>query len=235
MESDLLPPEDPIKILLEMASDGTIDPWNIDIVKVTDEFLSHLKELKMLNLRVSGRTLLYGSILLRMKSEVLLEEDNESTLCKEESYEEEFFTDEREVEIGEKEGDKFFHHVKLKKRPVTLLELIDQLDKAIKLREKKNRSKAHKKDEREDERRERKVLEMLDEDDIETIIRRMREILDERFKSKTTITLSELMGKDKNNPTSIILTYLPLLFLSVRKYIVLKQKDPFKEIYIIQK
>ena len=234
MESDLLPLEDPIKILLKMASDGTIDPWNIDIVKVTDEFLSHLKEMKMLNLRVSGRTLLYGSILLRMKSEVLLEEDNESTLCEEEFYEEDFFTDKRE-EIGKKEGDKFFHHVKLKKRPVTLLELIDQLDKAIKLREKKNRSKAHKKDEREDERRERKVLEMLDEDDIETIIRRMRDKLDERFKSKATITLSELVGEDKNNPTSIILTYLPLLFLSARKYIVLKQKKPFEEIYIMQK
>ena len=235
MESDLLPLEDPIKILLDMASDGTIDPWNIDIVKVTDEFLSHLGEMKMLNLRVSGRTLLYGSILLRMKSEVLLEEDNESTLCEEEFYEEDFFTDKREVEIGKKAEDKFFHHVKLKKRPVTLLELIDQLDKAIKLREKKNRSKAYKKDEREDERRERKVLEMLDEDDIETIIRQMREILDESFKSKATVTLSELMGEGKDNPASIILTYLPLLFLSARKYIVLKQKDPFEEIYIEQK
>ncbi|RZN72584.1 MAG: segregation/condensation protein A [Candidatus Methanolliviera hydrocarbonicum] len=235
MESDLLPLEDPIKILLDMASDGTIDPWNIDIVKVTDEFLSHLGEMKMLNLRVSGRTLLYGSILLRMKSEVLLEEDNESTLCEEEFYEEDFFTDKREVEIGKKAEDKFFHHVKLKKRPVTLLELIDQLDKAIKLREKKNRSKTHKKDEREDERRERKVLEMLDEDDIETIIRQMREILDESFKSKATVTLSELMGEGKDNPASIILTYLPLLFLSARKYIVLKQKDPFEEIYIEQK
>jgi ScpA/B protein. len=76
---------------------------------------------------------------------------------------------------------------------------------------------------------------MLDEDDIETIIRQMREILDESFKSKATVTLSELMGEGKDNPASIILTYLPLLFLSARKYIVLKQKDPFEEIYIEQK
>ncbi len=234
MKSDLLPLEDPIKILLEMASDGKIDPWNIDIVKVTDEFLSHLKEMEMLNLRLSGRTLLYSSILLRMKSDVLLEEDNESTLCEEESYEEDFFTDKRE-EIGKKEGDKLFQHVKLKKRQVTLLELIDQLDKAIKLREKKNRSKMYKNDDKNDEILERKVLEMLDEDDIEIIIRRMRDKLDERFKSKATITLSELVGEDKNNPTSIILTYLPLLFLSARKYIALKQKDLFEEIYIMQK
>ncbi len=63
--------------MVELASKGEIDPWNIDIIEVTDKFLKKLEELKQLDLRVSGRTLLYASMLLRMKSEVLVDEKQE--------------------------------------------------------------------------------------------------------------------------------------------------------------
>ncbi len=34
--------EEPVEILLKMAESGAIDPWNIDIIEVTDRFLSEL-------------------------------------------------------------------------------------------------------------------------------------------------------------------------------------------------
>src|SRR5271157_2863467 len=57
--------EDPVEILVGLAERGEIDPWNIDIIEVTDRFLSELERCRQLNLRISGRTLFYAATLLR--------------------------------------------------------------------------------------------------------------------------------------------------------------------------
>jgi segregation and condensation protein A len=63
---------EPVELLVGLAEDGEIDPWDIDIVEVTDAFLEKLDET---DLRTSGRALFYASVLLRMKGDALLEED----------------------------------------------------------------------------------------------------------------------------------------------------------------
>jgi len=66
---------EPVEVLVQLAEDGEIDPWDIDIVAVTDKFLSRLDES---DLRASGRALFYASVLLRMKGDAMLgEEDTE--------------------------------------------------------------------------------------------------------------------------------------------------------------
>ena len=62
---------DGIGILVDMAKSGKIDPWNIDIVDVTEKYLQKMIEMKSLNLRVASRTLLFAAILCRMQSNVL--------------------------------------------------------------------------------------------------------------------------------------------------------------------
>ncbi|HEY9245376.1 MAG TPA: hypothetical protein VIO11_00870, partial [Candidatus Methanoperedens sp.] len=44
--------EEPIEILVNLAENGEIDPWNIDIVEVTDKFLRQVEELEKMDLRV---------------------------------------------------------------------------------------------------------------------------------------------------------------------------------------
>jgi len=63
---------EPVEVLVGLAEDGEIDPWDIDIVAVTDKFLARLDGG---DLRTSGRALFYASVLLRMKSDALLGED----------------------------------------------------------------------------------------------------------------------------------------------------------------
>ncbi|MFC4987265.1 segregation and condensation protein A [Saliphagus infecundisoli] len=63
---------EPVELLVSLAKEGEIDPWDIDIVRVTDRFLSALDEA---DLRTSGRALFYASVLLRMKSDVLFDPD----------------------------------------------------------------------------------------------------------------------------------------------------------------
>jgi segregation and condensation protein A len=86
-----------IDILLELAKKGKIDPWNVDIAKVTDEYLAYIEGLsdraakeaeaqqekgqlllepvinvrEQAHMRLTGKTLLYLAILLRMKSDLL--------------------------------------------------------------------------------------------------------------------------------------------------------------------
>ncbi|MFB6071899.1 MAG: segregation/condensation protein A [Halobacterium sp.] len=74
-------PEDdeaePVELLVQLAKDGEIEPWDIDIVAVTDKFLEKLDEV---DLRTSGRALFYASVLLRMKSDAMMgvgEDDEE--------------------------------------------------------------------------------------------------------------------------------------------------------------
>ena len=54
---------DGIEILVNMAKQGKIDPWNVDIVEVTDKYLTHLFQSKAQNLRLTGRTLLFAAII----------------------------------------------------------------------------------------------------------------------------------------------------------------------------
>ena len=62
---------DGIEILVSLAKQGKINPWNVDIVEVTDKYLMHLFQSKAQNLRLTGRTLLFAAILLKLKSNVL--------------------------------------------------------------------------------------------------------------------------------------------------------------------
>jgi len=62
---------DGIEILVSLAKTGKVNPWNIDIVDITDKYLAKMFEMKAQNLRLTGRTLLFAAILLRLKSNIL--------------------------------------------------------------------------------------------------------------------------------------------------------------------
>src|SRR6056297_3443291 len=82
-------PEDdeaePVELLVQLAEDGEIEPWDIDIVTVTDKFLDRLDGA---DLRTSGRALFYASVLLRMKSDAMLADDDDEEVQEEDPWDE---------------------------------------------------------------------------------------------------------------------------------------------------
>ena len=62
---------DGIEILVNMAKQGKIDPWNVDIVDVYDKYMMQVFQAKGQNLRLTGRTILFAAVLLRLKSNIL--------------------------------------------------------------------------------------------------------------------------------------------------------------------
>jgi segregation and condensation protein A len=67
-----------LDILVEMAKHGEINPWDVDLEKVTSKYLQFVSSNKGDNLKEAGRAIFYASVLLRMKSDFLLEESNDA-------------------------------------------------------------------------------------------------------------------------------------------------------------
>ena len=228
--------EDPVEILVGMAERGEIDPWNINIIEVTDRFLNELDWRRQLNLRVSGRTLFYAATLLRMKSEQLADADgwgadDEGDLGPGDDFDEAPEGDfEYEGRLGpieqlEREIQRRLDRKNLRKSPVTLFELIIQL---------KNLEK--------EERRRRKLADedsiLPDADDIvsiahdegyqDTAVTVYQECLKCMVRDEE-MTLAELCRKLGWDVPEV---YIPLLFLMLEGQCALRQEEFFGDIFI---
>jgi Uncharacterized conserved protein len=217
---------EPIEILVELAKNGKINPWNIDIVHVTDTFLNKIEELQQMDLRISGRTLLYSCVLLRMKSTGLFQEEEEMPeefFDEEEDYEEEFNIDEFNMPL--------LPVRRSARRPVTLKELIEELKKAEK-------DVIKRKEYLRSENSRRYIDVELTTEDVmniahdEAILRRtgtLLELLRQFFKKQAFVTLDEIFaleGSDK------IMDYITLLFLASMKEVVLYQEKIYETLFI---
>jgi segregation and condensation protein A len=123
---------EPVEVLVALAEDGEIDPWDIDIVSVTDKFLDRLDEA---DLQTSGRALFYASVLLRMKSDAMLEADDDEE-PEPEPWEQamaedgEFDADHDPFATLEAEMDRRLERKRARGMPQTLDELVRDLREA---------------------------------------------------------------------------------------------------------
>lgn len=67
-----------LEILLDLARQGDLDPWEVDLEKVTSKYLYAISQNPTECLKEAGRAIFYASVLLRMKSDVLLAQSNEA-------------------------------------------------------------------------------------------------------------------------------------------------------------
>lgn len=204
-----------IDILVSLAKNGEIDPWDIDVVDVTDKFLARLFELERLDLRISSRTLLFASILIRLKSDALEESESEDA-----DYDEPL---EEEQVCFPVLKPKVRRHAK---RRVTLSELIQELKKATQRKEKSDSRRLR----QQHQANEFDALTVAHTEDIERQVKRVRRELKKRFVESARVRLSELIvdGTAEN----IIETYIPLLFMATRRQILLEQQEFFGDIFI---
>ena len=212
---------EPIEILLNLVKNDDIDPWDIDIVDFTDKFLAKIEDMKIMDLRISGRTLLYAAILLRMKSTgIVVEEEDEDEFAFDDGMD---FYDVEDYPVPK------LPIRRIATRPVTLQELINELKKAENVEFK-----------RRERTRIRKIIEMeaATTDEVlgiaheENIIERVALLGDQlldAFKDSTCVPFSDLLN---GNRSENVMTYISLLFLATDKKIMLTQKELFGELYI---
>lgn len=203
----------PVDILLQLVTMGKIDPWNIDIVDLTEKYIERLREMKELDLRLSARAILAASILLRMKTEALLYGDEEE----EEKHEERI-----RVEV-----EPLAPPLRRVERYYTFDDLIEALMDALEEAEKRKPRK-------------RKRVEIEEEIfvvddfrvDVEKHVSRLYEIVKKLYEeSGERINFWNLVFDP--TPKIVARTFLYLLFLANRGKIELIQEEPFGEIYVL--
>jgi segregation and condensation protein A len=204
---------EPTEVLVELARRGDIDPWDIDIARATEKFLQYMDSLQRRDLRIPARTLLYASILLRMKSDSM--EGAQEVPLPEEDLEE-VLAEAEEVAAPELPQPPIRRRTK---RPVTLEELISELKKA----EMVGRRKAM---------RERwispveKALDLSHEEGIEERIKVLGPILDDMLASSQSVPLADIKEGD------VVGNYVSLLFMAQRRQVWLEQPEFFGELFI---
>ncbi|MBO8174425.1 MAG: segregation/condensation protein A [Thermococcus sp.] len=204
----------PIHILLQLVTMGKVDPWNIDIVDLTEKYIERLREMKELDLRLSARAILAASILLRMKTEALLYADEE----KEEEKKEERIR----VEV-----EPYVPPLRRVERYYTLDDLIEALMDALEDVERR-KPKAKKKVEIEEE------IFVVDDFrvDIEKHVNRLYAIVKKLYEeTKEKINFWELVFDP--SPKIVARTFLYLLFLANMGKVELIQEEPFGDIYVV--
>lgn len=235
-----------IGILVEMAKSGKIDPWNVDIVDVTEKYLQKMIEMKSLNLRVASRTLLFAAILCRMQSNVLaglsIEDfkDEEPELTYDEDGfiadygEEQEFIPTSNV-VSWEEALQRRTSIRLNRnRVVTLKDLIKQLEFYEKLEKKASLKSAHERAKRHVRNYSRltpeEIVSMAHEEYIEEAVIKLKDNLEQIFNNNEKIELRDLrpLGLDK------ISAYMALLFLSRDTDYELQQDEFYSDLYVVK-
>ncbi len=235
---------DTIEILVDLAKSGKIDPWNIDIVDLYDKYMERLSKLNIKNLKSVGRALLFTSILLRLKSNIIegisLEdlEPQEDDFFDDDGFEADYEPEQLQLPssnvISFDEVLQRRTSIKLNRnRNVTLKDLIrhlefyEQLEKKQTLKNALERQKRRVRDY--SKLKAKDILNLAHDEYIETVVEKMRQNLEQIFKKEEKIELRELtlLGFDRSS------AYVAILFLMVKDNIDIIQNDFYGKLYVV--
>jgi segregation and condensation protein A len=248
---------EPVELLVQLAEDGEIEPWDIDIVEVTDAFLS---KLEATDLRTSARALFYASVLLRMKGDELLDPTENEPDDEPEPWEQAFedgagVDDEADGAPGfdpvdelEAEMDRRLDRKSTRGNPETLDELVRELREAERDNWWKRRREYDTSDtggggygtqtvdyraaddfRAADEPTEGDVTANTHTEDIESVIEQVQAALAPEFDNGRSEVLYAEIETAGGRP---FMTYLALLFLSHRGELRLQQDDLFGDLWV---
>jgi segregation and condensation protein A len=215
-------------LLLDLIKSEQMDPWNIDITMLTKKYLETIKEMKEANFFISGKILLACALLLKIKSNKLVNEEishfDSQLFRQEETYEE---LEELFDQAPSPESEKPRLTIKTpmpRKRKVTLNDLMKALNKALEVEKRRNIR--------------RELLNTVNvkmpekKIDITELINNVYAKIVDFFKTSKTerLTFTKLVSSDKKEDK--VYTFIPLLHLDNQEKVNISQDETFGEINI---
>ncbi len=241
--------QDGIAILVQMAKQGKIDPWNIDISDIADKYMLHLAQNSSNNLLLSGRAIFFLAVLLKLKSNILVGmnpmefevsepevnpeyDDSDDSRFSDDLYYQDYYPD-NVIQIEDIIQRRT--SVKLNRnRIVTLKDLIRQLEFYEELDKKQQIKNSLERA----QRRVRNYANMSTDDIInlahDEYIKSSVKILEENLtrifehEEKVDINALILLGLDKKT------AFISLLFLTTESDFELEQESFYSDIYVIK-
>lgn len=204
------------QLLIDLVVTEKLDPWDIDIVKVADGFFKLVREMEKVDFHMPANLILASAILLKYKSNAL------RVFIEPEPMGEEALPE----LIIEDEGMVLPLQIKSRippKTPLTLNELITEMEKAIKYDDAEIPARAR--------AAPRETLEItLPDYDIEKEMEKLYFRMKEEMDSESLVLFSSLIKQ--KTPTETIRTLAPLLHLAQEKAVGLRQDKFWGEIFI---
>ena len=235
---DILMDQDEItwqSIIMQLIKTEQMDPWDINISQLSKMFISTLKKLKELNLRMSGKIVLAAAILLRIKSGRLVGEDLmefDRLLASGETddlYSDEEFLDSELAQQGltyqKPEDWKLVPKTpQPRKRKVSVYDLIDALAIALTVRRRRILNQI-----------EPRTVHKLPDKKVD-ISRLMDDLYDDvmsylESQSVEKMAFSDILPKEATKHDKV-LTFIPLLHLTNARKTDLEQHNHFGEIWV---
>jgi segregation and condensation protein A len=205
-----------------------MNPWDIDISLLSQKFLETLKKLKELDFRISGKMVLASAVLLKMKSEILIEEDIANFDNMMNGIEENLPLDDHGQPIYDSSGRPQIYPrtPQPRKRKVSVFDLVQALEKALEVENRRRKSKPNMK----------KIVLKLPEKrfDLGKSMEQVYGKVETHYKAKKNkgkaLTFDELVpGESKQDK---VLTFIPLLHLDNLRKVDVEQEKHFEKIYI---
>lgn len=216
------------EIIYDLINTEQLDPWNMNITILTEKYLEKIQELEEADFFISSKVLLAAALLLRIKSEILLNKYvksiDEILFGKKEKKQ---YVLER-IELEEKIPELIPRTPLPRFKKVTLKQLIGSLDKAIATENRRIKKEIINKN----ALRETSFSIPKRKFSIKDKIKEIHQNLFSHFKEnkeKKKISFTDFIGKDKEER---IICFSPLLHLENQKKIWLEQEKHFDEIHI---
>jgi segregation and condensation protein A len=198
-------------ILLDLVSSEKMNPWDIDIIELSEKYLQKINSLERTDLRVPANAILASAILLRAKSKLLkissLEEEEEKTET--DKIIEEFIPELKNART-------------LREGRISLDELVEAIEHIVE-KTKKKRMKLRKMPEL-------KFHIPIATENITAKMKKVMQKIKEKADSQGMVLFSALIEEKKAE--NLIDTFIPLLFLHAENKINLWQEEFFGEIFI---
>ena len=216
------------EVIYDLINTEQLDPWDINITILTGKYLEKIQEYENADFFVSSKVLLAAALLLKIKSEILLNKHIKGI---------------DEILFGEKERKKvILERIELEDeipelvpkspmprfRKVTLKELIESLNKAINTENRRIKKEIIKKNALRETSMSLPKRKFSIKDKIKDIYNSLSNHFEEDKKNKR-ISFTEFMGKIEEEK---LIAFFPLLHLETQKKVWLEQENHFEEIYI---
>ncbi|MFH0929397.1 MAG: segregation/condensation protein A [Candidatus Aenigmatarchaeota archaeon] len=204
-------------VIVKIIAEEGMDPWSVDIIRLSNVFLDYLKRIESMDLRIPARFILIASILLRMKSDVLTKKKDRVLIPESEKEPDDMLRVLAQVPPLEPPIKR------LPLRNVSLDELISALKKAYDVQERRVDRK----------RRVKRAVNFAmpqAEEDITERINRLLADINHALTEVDDIEFSRVVKKWARK--EIVETLIPLLHLAQDGKIDLMQNEMFKEITV---
>lgn len=216
-------------IIYDLINSEQLDPWDIDLSILSQKYLDKIKFLEEANFFVSSKVLLAASLLLRLKSEILLNRDLPSLDDVLYGKKEEKIYSQERIELDEDIPDLVPRTPLPRFKKVTLQELIQALSHAISTETRRiKRVLVLKQHELEAHLPIPKRLFNL-QDKISSLYSKLKKLFNNSEDRVAFSSLSEATPEDR------LVTFVSLLHLDNQQKVWLEQDGHFEEIWVLLK